>query len=392
MTVFELKQEFVKVFGGTAEDVRVFTAPGRVNLIGDHTDYNGGYVLPIAISMKTFIACRTTNDGFIRMRATDIDDCVDVDIKHLNDYRDLKWGNYQVGVAYELERRGYEIVGCQMLYHDELPHGAGLSSSAAIEVATALLLATLSNEKRGIKDDINMVEMALCGQGSESNYCGVNCGIMDQFASAMGKKNNAIFLDCEDLSFTYVPINISGYKIVISNTNKKNELANIKYNERKSECDAGFEFLKGAGASSLGKVTPEQFEKLKILMTNDVIRKRTEHVVYECDRVKRSVTALKGGGIFLFGRLMSQSHNSLRDLYEVSSTELDILVEEALKTEGCIGSRMTGGGFGGCTVSIVKEENVEEFIKTVGNNYRERIGCEATFYISDITDGACEIV
>ncbi|MGN1097904.1 MAG: galactokinase, partial [Clostridia bacterium] len=217
MTVAELKQEFIKYYGGDESDIRIFMSPGRVNLIGEHTDYNGGFVFPAALTMGTTIAVRRIEENVIRMRATDLPDFVEADINNLDNYRDLKWGNYQVGVAVELQKRGYDILGCEMLFYGNLPYGGGLSSSASIEVATALTFATFSNEKNGITEPVNMIEMAQVGQGSECNYCGVNCGIMDQFASAMGKKNQVIFLNCKDLSYQLVPLEMDGYKIVIAN-------------------------------------------------------------------------------------------------------------------------------------------------------------------------------
>lgn len=393
MTISELKKAFIDYYGGDESDVRIFTSPGRVNLIGEHTDYNGGYVFPAALTMGTTIAARRTNDGKIKMRATDLPDFVEADINNLQGYRDLSWGNYQIGVAAELEARGYQICACEMLFDDTLPHGGGLSSSAAIEVATAVTFATFSNEAKGIDAPLDMVEMAKCGQGAENNYCGVNCGIMDQFASAMGKKNQVIFLDCKDLSFKLVPCEMDGYKIVIANTNKKRSLADSKYNERRSECEAGFAILQGAipSATCLGDISLEQFEAHQSLIKDETIRRRVEHVIAEDDRVLRSIDALKSSNIVEFGRLMNASHDSLRDLYEVTGIELDTLVEEARKVEGTIGSRMTGAGFGGCTVSIVKEDFVDAFIENVGKAYQDKIGYAASFYVDAIGDGGREL-
>lgn len=389
----ELKRQFIDIYGGNEDDLRIFSAPGRVNLIGEHTDYNGGFVFPAALSMNTTVIVRKNGTNKLHLCATDLPNHVEADISNLGGYKHLKWGNYQIGVAYELEKLGYEIVGCDMLYHGTVPYGGGLSSSASIEVATAIMFTTFSNEKKGIKNDIDMIEMAKVSQRTEHTYAGVNCGIMDQFASAMGKKNHAIFLNCKNLDYSLVPLEMNGYKLVIANTNKKRGLADSKYNERRAECEAAFEILKGAveGAECLGDISAEEFEKNAHLIKDETVKKRAKHVIYEDDRVLKSVEALKAGELEKFGSLMTQSHNSLRDLYEVTGIELDTLVEEALKVEGTIGSRMTGAGFGGCSVSLVREDAVDKFIETVGKNYEDKIGYAASFYVSDISDGGREI-
>jgi len=393
MTPNEIKAEFLKIYGGTEDDVRIFCSPGRVNLIGEHTDYNGGYVFPAALTMKTTIALRVTGGSTVRMKATDLPDIVEIDTEKLDSYRDLWWGNYQAGVMVELIKEGYSITGCDMLYDDTVPHGGGLSSSAAIEVATALAFATLSNEKNGISEDIDMIKMAFIGQAAEHNYCGVNCGIMDQFASAMGKADHAIFLDCKKMDYKLVPLKMDGCKLVITNTNKKHSLASSKYNERRSECEAGLKALKEGlpEASCLGDITAEMFEGAKHLIKDETVLRRVTHVINEDDRVLRSINALTAGDIKLFGQLMNESHDSLRDLYEVTGIELDTLVDEARKVDGVLGSRMTGAGFGGSTVSIVREDSVDEFKEKVGKNYTEKIGYAPTFYVCDIGDGGHEI-
>ena len=388
MNLQELKAEFLKRFSGDEEGIRFFTSPGRVNLIGEHTDYNGGFVFPAALSMGTVIVARPRTDGKFRMQATDLDIVVEGDIATIQDYKNLEWGNYQFGIADELMKAGYNVVGADMLYYDTIPHGGGLSSSAAIEVATAIAMAMM-----GGKTEVDNVEMAKLGQKAENNYIGVNCGIMDQFASAMGKKNHAIYLNCKDLSYKLVPLALDGMKIVISNTNKKRSLATSKYNERRSECEQGLELLQTVipNITCLGDVLYAEFEKHKDVITNEVVRRRVEHVISEDDRVLQSIEALNKGDMVTFGKLMTASHNSLRDNYEVTGVELDTLVEEALKIDGVLGSRMTGAGFGGCTVSIVKDENVDEFIKVVGENYTNKIGYAPSFYVSEVSDGGREI-
>ncbi len=393
MELEQLKQQFLDLYGGDADSLRVFASPGRVNLIGEHTDYNGGYVFPAALEMGTTIVCRKREDRVLRLRATDLDVTVEADIDHLEQYKDLSWGNYQIGVAYELQQAGYEICGLDMLYDDTVPHGGGLSSSAAIEVSTALCFATLSNECKGITAPVDMMEMAKIGQKTEHNYIGVNCGIMDQFASAMGKKGHAIFLNCRDLHYDYAPLDLQGKKLVIANTNKKRALADSKYNERRAECEAGFAILQQAmpGKSCLGEISRAEFEAHKHLITDPVVCKRVEHVICEDDRVLQSVEALKKGDIAKFGQLMNASHDSLRDLYEVTGIELDTLVEEARKIDGTLGSRMTGAGFGGCTVSIVEEAAVDRFIEEVGKAYQAKTGLTASFYVTAIGDGGREL-
>lgn len=386
--------EFIKLYGGSKDDIRVFQSPGRVNMIGEHTDYNGGFVFPAALTMCTTIVARKRNDNIIRLKATDLDVIVEAEINKLDSYRNLKWGNYQLGVAYMLQNAGYDIVGCDMLYDDTVPHGSGLSSSAAIEVATALCFATFSNEKNDVDKEIDMIEMAKLGQKAENQYCGVNCGIMDQFASAMGKKNHAIFLKCDDLTFDYAPIKLDGMKIVLSNTKKKHSLGASKYNERRSECEKGYEILSSAlpEKKCLGEISVEEFEANKHLIEDEIILKRIKHVIYEDDRVLKSIEALKKGDVKTFGAYMNASGDSLRYDYEVTGDELDVMVEEARKIDGVIGSRMTGGGFGGCTVSIVKDESVDKFIEEVGKNYTARTGIIPEFYVSDIGDGGKEIL
>lgn len=388
MTNSELKQEFIKVFGGNEDDIRLFASPGRVNLIGEHTDYSGGFVFPAALTFCTTVAARVRDDNKIRMKATDLPEIVEGTTDTLENFKDLKWGNYQFGVFTELKKAGYNIVGADMLFHDTTPHGAGLSSSAAIEVSSAIAMAALGGAK-----DIDSIEMAKLSQLAEHNYVGVKCGIMDQFASAMGKKNHAIFLDCKTLDYQLVPINIDGYKLVLSNTNKKHSLGASKYNERRHECEAGFEILKKElpSATCLGDITPEEYYRVKDAIKDETVERRVRHVVEEDARVKKSIEVLTAGDLVTFGKLMTASHESLRDLYEVSCDELDILAAEALKVDGVLGSRMTGAGFGGCTVSLVKDDAVDTFIDRLGKVYLDKVGYEASFYITEIGDGGREL-
>ncbi len=393
MNVTELKQEFIKIYGGSEDDLRVFASPGRVNLIGEHTDYNGGCVFPAALTMETTIIARKRDDRIVRMKATDLPNMITADLDKIDDYKDLFWGNYQIGICDELGKAGYTVFGMDMLYDDTTPHGGGLSSSAAIEVATALCFATFSHEANGITVPVVMIEMAKLSQAGAHHYIGVICGIMDQFASAMGEENKVIFLNCKTLDYKLVPLKMDGHKIVIANTNKKRSLADSKYNERRSECEEGLAELQSVlpDKTCLGDISVEEFEANKGVIKNPTVLKRVEHVIYEDDRVYRSIEALNAGDIEEFGRLMIASHDSLRDLYEVTGIELDTLVAEALKIEGTVGSRMTGAGFGGCTVSIVKEDAVEEFKEKVGAAYTEKIGYAPSFYISEIGNGGREL-
>ncbi|MBQ6998986.1 MAG: galactokinase [Clostridia bacterium] len=393
MEIKEMKSMFLEYFGGEDKDIRAFASPGRVNLIGEHTDYNGGYVFPGALKMKTTILCRVRGDRKIRLMASDLKIMVEADIDNLENYKDIKWGDYQLGVAYEMLKNGYDVMGMDMLYDDTTPHGSGLSSSAAIEVSTALCIATLSNEKNGITTPVDMIEMAKISQMAEHNYIGVKCGIMDQFSSAMGKEGHAIFLDCKDLSYKYVELDLKGKKIVIANTNKKHSLGSSAYNQRRLECETGLEILKTAmpAKTCLGEISREEFEAHKHLIDDEIVLKRVEHVICEDDRVLRSVDALGKGDIAEFGRLMNASHDSLRDLYEVTCLELDTLVDEARKISGTVGSRMTGAGFGGSTVSIVEQDCVDEFIEKVGKAYTEITGLTADFYVTELGDGGKEL-
>ena len=393
MQIDEMMKMFHEVFGEGGE-TRIFKSPGRVNLIGEHVDYCGGPVMPAALTMETTIIARKRNDNKLRLKATDLDIFVEAELDELEKFKGkLKWGDYQLGVALELMKDGYKLCGADLLYDDTVPHGGGLSSSAAIEVSTALCLATFANEEAGKNEKINMIEMALIGQRAEHNFIGVNCGIMDQFASAMGKKDHAIFLNCATLDYEHVPLNLGDCKLVLTNTNVKHSLGSSKYNERRAECEEGLKALQKAipDAKQLADITPEQFEEHKELIENEVVRRRIKHVVGECARVHESVNAMKANDLVRFGELMNASHDSLQYDYEVTCPELDFLSAEARKLEGVLGSRMTGAGFGGCTVSIIKDSAVDEYIQKVEKLYKDKFDIEASFYISDVGDGGKEV-
>lgn len=392
MEINEMKKMFASLYGDG--EMRVFTSPGRVNLIGEHIDYCGGCVMPAALNMGTTVIARKRDDGVIRLKATDLDILVETTIADMHLLKGkLKWGDYQIGVAIELIKAGYDVTGCDMLYDDTVPHGGGLSSSAAIEVSTALCLATFANESAGIDKDIDMVEMALISQKAEHNFIEVKCGIMDQFASAMGKKDHAIYLNCATLQYEHIPLRLNDCSIVLTNTNVKHSLGSSKYNERRAECEEGLNALKKLipGIKELADVTIEDFEQFKDAIENPITRKRIKHVVYECDRVRGSVEAMKNDDIEVFGIFMNESHDSLRDDYEVTCPELDFVVSEGRKIGGVLGIRMTGAGFGGCTVAIIKNDFVNEFIENVGNSYEDKFGHKASFYVTDTGDGGREL-
>ncbi len=377
-------KRFGEVFGDT-DGVKVFFAPGRVNLIGEHTDYNGGHVFPCALTIGTYAAARVREDDKLRFYSMNFDHLgvIESDIRDLKPQKEAGWTNYPKGVMWAFGERGFQIpAGMDILLNGNIPNGSGLSSSASVEVVTGAIL----REFFGF--EVSNQDLALIGQYSENNFNGVNCGIMDQFAIAMGKKDHAIFLDTADLSYTYAPVKLQGAKIVIACSNKKRGLGDSKYNERRSECETALaELRKEVDIRSLGELTEEQFEEHKSAIRDITRVKRAKHAVYENQRTLQAVAALEENNIELFGQLMNASHVSLRDDYEVTGAELDTLVEEAWKVEGVIGSRMTGAGFGGCTVSIVRDEAIDQFIEKVGKAYKSRIGYAADFYVVEVGDG-----
>lgn len=370
---------FKEIFGEDAEDL--FTAAGRINVIGEHVDYCGGKVFPAALNLRCNIYAKKREGNTIRMAFRGIDGIVELDTRKLDSYKHLKIGNYQAGVAYFLQQKGVEIVGCDLYYDCTVPFGSGLSSSAAIEVATAVAF----SEYAGVEYD--KVELALLSQKAENEYAGVNCGIMDQFASAMGKKDHAVLLNCATLEYEYVPLQLGDYCLVVANCNKPHNLVESKYNVRRQEVETALKKIQTVlPVNSLSEVTPKQFAGVRYLLSG-VIGKRAEHVVMECDRVNRAVDALKVGDLESLGGLLNESHYSLRDLYEVTGKELDTLTSLARTEAGCLGSRMIGAGFGGCTISIVKKTMVESFIRHVDKAYYDAIGYKATFYETSIEDG-----
>lgn len=383
-----LLESFANVYGD-ADGARVFFSPGRVNLIGEHTDYNGGHVFPCALTIGTYGVARKRSDRKLRFYSVNFSKLgiLESSLDDLEPHKEAGWTNYPKGVMWAMEGRGCKIpCGLDILLDGNIPNGSGLSSSASIEVLMGTILNTFFDFGFSNQD------LALIGQYSENHFNGVNCGIMDQFAIAMGKKDCAIFLDTADLSYEYAPIKLDGAKIVISCSNKRRGLGSSKYNERREECEMALsEIQTGMGINTLGDLDEATFEMVKMAIRDEDRRKRAKHAVYENRRTIRAVQALKDNDIALFGKLMNESHISLRDDYEVTGEELDTLVETAWDVDGVIGSRMTGAGFGGCTVSIVKDEAVDNFIDVVGSTYKEKIGYAADFYVVEIGSGPCEL-
>jgi len=377
-------KKFAEVFGD-AEGAEVYFAPGRVNLIGEHTDYNGGHVFPCALTIGTYGVARKRTDNKLRFFSMNFErlGVIESSLEELIPSEEAGWTNYPKGVMWAFGEKGMKIpCGMDLLLNGNIPNGSGLSSSASVEVLTGHILRDFFGF------EVTNQDLALIGQYSENRFNKVNCGIMDQFAIAMGRKNNAIFLDTANLSYEYAPIALTGAKIVIACSNKKRGLGDSKYNERRSECETALEELKQVvDIKSLGDLDEQAFERYKSAIKDEVRMRRAKHAVYENQRTVRAVEALKADDVEQFGQLMNASHVSLRDDYEVTGVELDTLVEEAWKIDGVIGSRMTGAGFGGCTVSIVKDEAIDTFIGTVGRAYREKIGYAADFYVVEIGDG-----
>ncbi len=381
----KLIQQFQELYKGEGE-IRSYFAPGRVNLIGEHTDYNGGHVFPCALTLGTYGIVRSRSDRKLRFYSANFErlGVIETSLDELVPDPKANWTNYPKGVMWAFEKRGYKLShGLDILIYGNIPNGSGLSSSASLEVLTGVIL------KDTFGFDVSMVDIALIGQDSENNFNGCNCGIMDQFASAMGKKDHAIFLDTNTLHYEYAPVVLKDAKIVITNSKVKHSLVDSAYNDRRNECETALKELQAVTKiASLGELTEEEYEAHKDAVKDAVRQKRAKHAVYENQRTIRAVEALKNQDVELFGKLMNASHESLRYDYEVSCEEIDILVDLAQAMPGVLGSRITGGGFGGCTVSIVKNDAVDTFISEIGKTYQEKVGHEAEFYVVEIGDGA----
>lgn len=385
MTLENLKQEFVQRFGGNTSEIKSFFSPGRVNLIGEHIDYNGGYVFPAALTIGITALWRKREDATIRMQSLNAEGEVAVDTLSDMDYEEKDdWGNYPKGMFQYLKAEGHHISGADIFFSSNLPDGAGLSSSAALEVLTGYMMLSVEG-----KTNIDTIWLAQLAQKVENKYIGVNCGIMDQFAVANGKANHAILLDCQTLDYTLVPFDMKDYTLVIMNTNKRRELADSKYNERRAECD---EVLKQLNTKyNFTNLCAATLASIDELITDPILKLRAQHVVGENLRVLQSVEVLKKGELETFGKLLNASHDSLKNNYEVTGLELDTIVDEACKIKGCIGARMTGAGFGGCAIAIVNTKEIEIFKSTVAKNYHAITGLESIFYTSTIGNGVHEM-
>lgn len=381
----KIVNEFTKLYG--SEEYRRFFSPGRVNLIGEHIDYNGGCVFPCALEFGTYGIVRKRNDNRVNLASTNFDLRVSVDIENIKFVEEDDWANYPKGIIKIMQEKGYKVGGMDILICGNIPNGAGLSSSASLELLIGAIVNDLFNDGK-----IDRIELVKIGQECENNFVGVNCGIMDQFAVGMGKKNKGILLDCNTLKYKYADVNLKEYTLVLMNTNKRRALNDSKYNERRSECEEALNILKQyKDIDSLCALSTEDFIQVQDKIENETVRKRAEHAVFENNRVKESFDYLNKGDVIKFGEILTQSHNSLRDLYEVTGKELDTIVTESLKADGCIGSRMTGAGFGGCAIALVLTSKVEEFTSRVNENYTKEIGYEPSFYFSGIGEGAHEM-
>ncbi len=385
MDISKLIERFFQLYG--KGDVKAFFSPGRVNLIGEHIDYNGGYVLPCAIDLGTYGLVRKRDDNKIRLASENIGLKVEVDIDDLKYKKEDDWANYPKGVLYFMKKEGYRVLGMDILVWGNIPNGAGLSSSASLELLIGEMANNLFNH--GSIPKIDLIKIA---QRAENDFVGVKCGIMDQFAVAMGKKNQAVLLNSYSLDFKHINMNIGKYKLVVMNTNKRRELSDSKYNERRRECEKALYILKNyTDIDNLCQLSVEEFKQLKKYIPDKIIKNRAYHVVHENQRVLRACEALEKGDILQLGQLFVDSHNSLKDLYEVTGIELDTIVEAALDQEACVGARMTGAGFGGCAIALVEDKSVEDFMDKVGNIYKKKIGYRPDFYLVGIGDGTREL-
>jgi len=388
MNIEALLQEFTKIYGESkTEKTEIYFAPGRVNLIGEHTDYNGGFVFPCALDFGTYLLVRKNLSGTLRFASTNFEQRGEISLKKSFTKIEDAWFNYPVGVIDQFYKNGKTIEGCDFLFSGDIPNGAGLSSSASIEVVTAFALDSMFNL------GFDLLTLVKLSQKAENQFVGVNCGIMDQFAAAFGAENKAIFLNCATLDYELVPLIMKGHKLIISNTNKRRGLADSKYNERRGQCETAVERLSKAGKiENLSQLDYPSFIKIMDIIGDETVARRAKHVISENKRALDAVNALKANDLVTFGKLMNESHDSLRYDYEVTGMELDTLVDEARKIPGVLGSRMTGAGFGGCTVSLVDENAITDFTQKVGENYLKRTGLKADFYVASVGNGAHKVM
>jgi galactokinase len=386
MDLQELREQFRNIYNIRNQEPSAFFSPGRVNLIGEHTDYNDGFVLPCALNYGTYLIALPNGEGKFRLRTLNFDFHQEYDIEHFSRNSEGEWVNYPLGVADQFRQKGISFPGLDLLFWGDIPNGAGLSSSASIEMVTAVALNYFT------KADLSTLDLVKMSQQAEHQFAGMNCGIMDQFAVGFGEKDKAIFLNCGNLKYDSVPLRLDGYDLVIVNSNKRRGLTDSKYNERRSECEEAVRILNPVtGVKSLSELGPDSLELVEKTIKDDIIRRRAIHVITENARVMETVGLLYKGDIEGVGKLMYRSHDSLRDNYEVTGIELDTLAAAARETEGVVGARMTGAGFGGCTVNIVKKDATNDFISSIGEKYKQTTGLEATFYLPSTEGGARRI-
>ncbi len=386
MDLDQLKQRFFYRYGRTDQQPKVFFAPGRVNLIGEHTDYSGGYVFPCALQYGTYLVIRQTRDDLIRMASANYEFCAEIPLDKIEVQPNKEWVNYPLGIFHQFKQMNLPLSGFEMLFSGDIPKSSGLSSSASIEMVTAYALNVMFNF------ELSLIDLVKISQKAENYFVGVNCGIMDQFAVGLGVKQHALFLNCQTLEYKSVPLDLKEFRLIIANSKKSRELADSKYNERVAECQLAVTYLSQfMPISRLGEISFMQFFKIQDRIPDELIRKRARHVISENQRVLNAVSSLLKGDLTQFGALMNTSHESLKENYEVTGFELDTLVDEAQKIPGVIGARMTGAGFGGCTVNLVRNDRVNEFISRVGANYQVQTGLIAEFYLAEVSDGVKEI-
>ena len=381
----ELPKDFVKIYGGTEDSVSVFSSPARINIIGEHIDYNGGMVFPAAINRYLYVAIRKRNDTKIIYNDARFPGTFEFDVNDNFSYKkENDYANYLNGILSQLKEKGFSFpCGFEILMASNVPAGGGISSSSALECGFAYAV----SETFGF--GIDRIEIAKLGQMSEHNFMNVNCGIMDQFIIAMGKKNTAVMLNCDTLEYQYAPLELGDYRFVVMNTNKQRKLADSKYNERRSQCEEALKILQDSGLkiSALCQLTPEEWEKSKDAIKDEILLKRARHCIYENQRVKDAVKVLEAKNLPELGKLLNASHKSLKEDYEVTGIELDTLAEEAQKQNGCLGARMTGAGFGGCAIALVHKDSIDTFIENVQKAYTEKIGYAAGFFACESGDG-----
>ena len=381
----ELPKDFVKIYGGTEDSVSVFSSPARINIIGEHIDYNGGMVFPAAINRYLYVAIRKRNDTKIIYNDARFPGTFEFDVNDNFSYKkENDYANYLNGILSQLKEKGFSFpCGFEILMASNVPAGGGISSSSALECGFAYAV----SETFGF--GIDRIEIAKLGQMSEHNFMNVNCGIMDQFIIAVGKKNTAIMLNCDTLEYQYAPLELGDYRFVVMNTNKQRKLADSKYNERRSQCEEALKILQDSGLkiTALCQLTPDEWEKSKGAIKDEILLKRARHCIYENQRVKDAVKVLEAKNLPELGKLLNASHKSLKEDYEVTGIELDTLAEESQKQNGCLGARMTGAGFGGCAIALVHKDSIDTFIENVQKAYTEKIGYAAGFFACESGDG-----